>query len=217
MKILKKYDDFLFELLSSLPGETLADTFRRNGLDPAKFGVKDTPKTKISPKIKTVTPLNASRAFNLDLDIDIDKNTIDFIDFWYKQFDNLLKDYNQATVDIFLISLVAYINEGVYSRRRLYTFIHNFDNEERIRRMTWNTYNYKVNYEDWHHVGGAFSEKVSTLFKKTNDKENNGVDGRPCSIYKAPKRLLNYVKDVIDIYNSDGVIMLDKSYNTGEK
>src|SRR5574344_541804 len=207
MKNLKNFDDFLFEYLTALPGESLADTFRRNGLDPAKYGVKDTPKKqKITPKIKTATSLNAPKAFNLDLDIDIDQNTLDFINFWYKQFDNLLKEYNQATLVIFIVSLVSYINDGNYSRQKLYTFVHNFDTEEKIRKMTWNTYNYKINYEDWHHIGGAFSEIVSNLFKKTNEKEENGINGMMCSIYKAPKRLLNYVKDVIDIYNSDNII-----------
>ena len=55
MKNLKNYNDFLFEYLTSLPGESLADTFRRNGLDPTKYGVKDTiKKQKTTPKFKTV-------------------------------------------------------------------------------------------------------------------------------------------------------------------
>jgi len=100
----------------------LLDTFRRNGLDPAKYGVKDTPKKQ--------------------------------------------------------------------KRQKLYTFVHNFDTEEKIRKMTWNTYNYKINYEDWHHIGGAFLEIVSNLFKKTNEKEENGINGMMCSIYKAPKTFI---------------------------
>lgn len=201
-----------------LTGESLYDTFKRNGLNPEKFGIKQ--EVKIITKSKDKPKVRIKRTF--DFNITLSDDLLKFTESFYNQFDELLKEHNSSTVKTFLLSYIAYINDDLISRNRIYNFISKFDNDEKIRLMCWNTFKHNPDrkYEDWHHVGGALSYIMSKIFLQTDDVEENkfiekngDYDG---IIYKIPNRLKTYIETVINIYNSDGVLLLDSSYNSGE-
>jgi len=181
------------------PDEYLYNTFIRHGKNPSKFGVN---------KPEGVT----GKMFPLEK-IKVNDRLNNFILYMYDNFENLLSEYNTTTMSIFLISLIGYINNGKISRRKIYEFVNTFDIEDKIRKYTFNIYDYEVNYEDWHHIGGALSHLMTTLCEMTESTENNGVDSKYGFIFKVPNSLIRYINDVLDIFESDGIIMLDNSYS----
>jgi len=200
-------------VLTQFVGESLWDFFVRQGKNPLKFGITKPVQVVKKKTIAKKAPA-VRRAIAITNTVDSDVNV--FIKAFYNDFENLLSTYNAATVKIFLMSLISYMNDGKISRRNIYDFVINFDKEDKIRQMTWDSFNYEVKFEDWHHVGGAFSHLISKMCAKSDNTESNGIDGKLCTIFLVPAVLITYVKDVIDIHASDGMIMLDHSYNNIE-
>lgn len=163
-------------------------------------------------KIKTVK--NRSK---IEFKLNLDNDTIKFINYFYNHFEELVEEYGVSTVKTFLLSLIGYINDGVISRRRIYEFVNKFDRTDKIRKFTFDTFDYSFKkIDNWHPVGGSFSFMISKLCTDTGETEENGVNGMECAIFQIPTRLFQYVKDVINIYESDNVILLDHNYNSGD-
>lgn len=194
-------------VLTQFVGESLWDFFIRQGKNPLKFGISK----PVSKKRKVVKPNQVSVFKLTDVEVGADMGL--FIKSFYKDFENLVSTYKLSTVNTFLLSLISYLNDGKISRRRIYDFVNTFDKEDKIRTMTMELYNYETKFEDWHHVGGAFSHQISSTCTKTESVESNGVDGRMCHIFLAPENLNTYVQDVLGIYITTNVIQLNYTYN----
>ena len=192
--------------------ESLWDFFVRMGKDPKKFGIKPEV-SKGKKRVAAVRRKIEVERYSLNHTVVEDDMFKSFIQEFYNKFEYLNKKYNHNSIKTFLVSLISYINDGKISRRRIYEFVNTFDKEDKIRKMTWETYNYNVKLEDWHHIGGCFSQFISSTFERTEDTETNGVDGKVCSLYICPNNLLNYIDDTYKVYKNSGKIELDVNYN----
>lgn len=204
---------------NQIAGESLWDTFVRRGMDPEKFGVSKPRKTRkkratittknvtvVRKKKGTVPFLKKASEGNIDASA--------MIKYLCKNIDKLSNTHSKTTIKLFLLSVVSYLNDGEYSRRNLYDFVKNYDMNDNIRMFTFETYNYEVKFEDWHHVGGAFSYMVGKFFTGTDKSVNNGVDTKNCKVYMTPRPLLKYVESVNAAFKTSGEITLDDTFNT---
>lgn len=196
-------------------GESFDEFLKRIGKKPAGY-------KPIEKPIKKKTVRN--RLVNHNKNIvkkNYDESTILFIKSFYDQFDDLIEKYNDSTVKIFLLSLIAHLNNNTVSRKRLYDFISEFDTSEKIRQLTWRTFKQSEDrkYENWHHVGAAFSYIMSSSFIMTDSDEfNDNVDTRTVEgiIYNAPNSFLKCVTDVMTNFTKNQEIVLDYKFTEKE-
>ena len=179
-----------------------------------KLAEKEPKKNSLKNKRKNaVKEKKEKKKVLYDFVIDLDETTLDFIEFFYDNFENLIEIYGTNTVKIYLVSLIAYLNNGIISRKRIYEFVNKFDKSEKIRKLTWGTFTPGENrkYEDWHHVGGALSYIVSKYFNKTEFVEENEETDREIegNIYEITETLNNYVERVIYNFIDNNTIILD--------
>ena len=191
--------------LKQKPGELLWDLLISQGKDPRKYGIQP-PVSKSKKRVASIRNKIQIERYSLKHIVVENENFKSFIISFYDKFDELIKKYNHTNVNMFLISLISYINDGKISRRKIYEFVNTFDSSDKIRKMTWETYNYNVKLEDWHHIGGCFSQMISNTFEKTDDTETNGIDGKVCSLFICPNNLMNYVEDTYKLYKETGLI-----------
>ena len=189
------------------PGESLWDLLISQGKDPRKFGVKSE-FSKGKKRVASIRNKIQVERYSLKHTVVDNSEFKSFIIDFYDNLENLIYKYNHTNVNTFLVSLISYINEGKISRRKIYEFVNTFDSCDKIRKMTWETYNYNVKLEDWHHIGGCFSQLISNTFEKTDDTETNGIDGKVCSLYICPEYLLTNVDEVYKMYKENGEIKL---------
>lgn len=195
------------EVLKQNLNESLWDFFVRMGKDPRKFGIKPEV-SKGKKRVAAVRHKVEVERYSLKHAVVENEDFKSFIIYFYNNFDELIEKYNHTNVNTFLISLISYINDGKISRRKIYEFVNTFDSSDKIRKMTWETYNYNVKLEDWHHIGGCFSQMISNTFEKTDDTETNGIDGKVCSLFICPNNLMNYVDDVYKYYKDNGYMKI---------
>ena len=191
--------------LKQKPGESLWDLLISQGKDPRKYGIQPSV-SKSKKRVASIRNKIQIERYSLKHIVVENENFKSFIISFYDKFDELIKTYNHTNVNMFLISLISYINDGKISRRKIYEFVNTFDSSDKIRKMTWETYNYNVKLEDWHHIGGCFSQMISNTFEKTDDTETNGIDGKVCSLFICPNNLMNYVEDTYKLYKETGLI-----------
>ena len=194
-------------LLKQKPGESLWDLFISQGKDPRKFGIQPEV-SKGKKRVASIRNKIQVERYSLKHAVVENEDFKSFIIYFYDNFDELIEKYNHTNVNTFLISLISYINDGKVSRRKIYEFVNTFDSCNKIRKMTWETYDYNVKLEDWHHIGGCFSQMISNTFEKTDDTETNGIDGKVCSLFICPENLMNYVDDVYKFYKDNGYIKI---------
>ena len=193
--------------LKQKPGESLWDLLISQGKDPRKYGIQPSV-SKGKKRVASIRNKIQVERYSLKHAVVENEDFKSFIIYFYNNFDELIEKYNHTNVNTFLISLISYINDGKISRRKIYEFVNTFDSSDKIRKMTWETYNYNVKLEDWHHIGGCFSQMISNTFEKTDDTETNGIDGKVCSLFICPENLMNYVDDVYKFYKDNGYIKI---------